>query len=121
MKQFLYPLLLILSLQFSFESIAQPCFDEIAATEIPENPTKMREDDPAYVEFLENTNCFHGEELDSVALRITTNGPYLVLILMLESMESDDPITYRRLKELMIDFTKKEDYPEIRELFLKYE
>ena len=43
------------------------------------------------------------------------------MILMLEKMESDEPITYGRLKQLMIDFTNKEDYPEIRELFLKYE
>lgn len=121
MKRFLNLFLLTALLQLSFGSFAQPCFDEIADSEIPENPAKMAEDDPEYIKFIENTNCFHGEELDSVALRITTNGPYLVMILMLEKMESDEPITYRRLKELMIEFTRKEDYPEIRELFLKYE
>ena len=121
MKRLFDPFLFILLLQFSFGSFAQTCFDKIADDEIPENPTKMSEDDTEYIKFLENTNCFHGEELDSVALRITTNGPYLVMILMLEKMDNPDPISYRRLKELMIDFTRKEDYPEIRELFLKYE
>ena len=120
MKYLLNCFLIILLLQYPFGSVAQSCLDKIVDIEIPENPARMDETDPEYIEFMENTNCFLGEDLDTIDLEITTSVPYLGMLIMLENMmsESESPFTYGRLKQVIIDFTEKEEYPKIRELHL---
>ena len=118
MKRIHNSLLLIILVQFSFNSMAQSCFDEIANTEIPEKPHEMDNTDSERIEFMENTNCFLGEELDTIDLEITTHRSYLGVLIVFENIDSDVPITYARLKELMIEFTKKEEYPQIRKLHM---
>lgn len=118
MKWVLNSLTFILLIMFSNSSSAQGCFDEIADIEIPTEPHNLDKESAERIEFLRNTNCFIGEELDTIDLEILTEDGYMQVMLMFEVMENDDPITYRRLKELMVNFITGEDYTKVRELHL---